>query len=165
MNPNPPASPAAKERALDGVAVGVRFALGALFVAMGLQKAMHPVEFLKQIRAYQLADISWALNFLAITLPWVEAFCGLLLVLGIAVRGTAVLMAGMLAPFTLAVLWRAWGIYGAGGVPFCSIKFDCGCGAGEVYICAKVVENAALLGGAIYLAARRHHRFGIWPAL
>jgi hypothetical protein len=25
------------------------------------------------------------------------------------------------------------------------VKFDCGCGAGEVYICHKLAENAALL--------------------
>ena len=36
------------------------------------------------------------MNALATMLPWFEVFCGVLLVLGIAVRGTALLLAGML---------------------------------------------------------------------
>jgi hypothetical protein len=37
------------------------------------------------------------------------------------------------------------------GVSFCAVKFDCGCGAGEVFICHKLVENTVLLLMAAWL--------------
>ena len=43
----------------------------------------------------------------------------------------------------------------ATGTPFCAIRFDCGCGTGEVVICPKLVENTLLtLAGAILVGAR-----------
>ena len=54
------------------------------------------------------------------------------------------MLAAMLVPFTLVVLKRALAIAAVSGKPFCAVKFDCGCGAGEVFICHKLVENAVL---------------------
>jgi hypothetical protein len=95
----------------------------------------------------------WLLNSIAGALPWFEAFCGLLLLGGVAVRGTAVMLVVMLVPFTLLVLKRALAIAGAKGLPFCLVKFDCGCGAGEVFICNKLLENSLLIFVACALAA------------
>jgi hypothetical protein len=81
---------------------------------------------------------------IASTLPWFEIFCGLLLMFGIGVRGTAVMLVAMLIPFTLIVFLRALAMRESGGLPFCAIKFDCGCGAGEVIICRKLAENTLL---------------------
>jgi hypothetical protein len=112
---------------------------------MGLSKALHPVEFLKLVRQYDLVQNHLALNLIAAGLPWLEIFSGLLLMLGMAVRGSALMLAGMLVPFTGIILQRAWTVYSAGGIAFCAIKFDCGCGTGEVFICWKLVENSLLL--------------------
>jgi hypothetical protein len=81
------------------------------------------------------------------------------LMLGVAVRGTAVLLVGMLVPFTVAIFLRAKGMSATGGLPLCAIKFDCGCGAGEVLICKKLAENALLIGLAAFLAFWKSHRF------
>jgi hypothetical protein len=51
------------------------------------------------------------------------------------------------------VLKRALAIAATSGIPFCAVKFDCGCGAGEVFICAKLVENAVLLLLSAWLLA------------
>jgi hypothetical protein len=40
-------------------------------------------------------------------------------------------------------------------MPFCTVKFDCGCGAGEVFICHKLVENTVLLLLAAWLLTGR----------
>jgi len=128
----------------DMVAALARWVLGALFLYMGLTKALHPEEFLKLVRQYDLVSNSLLLNSIAAVLPWFEAFCGLLLLAGVAVRGTAILLVVMLVPFTLLVLKRALAIAGAQGLPFCVVKFDCGCGAGEVLICNKLLENCLL---------------------
>lgn len=87
---------------------------------------------------------SVALNLIAAVLPWVEILCGLLLMAGFALRGAALLMFVMLLGFTLVVAGRAFEIYRAGALAFCAIRFDCGCGSGDVLICAKLIENAAL---------------------
>lgn len=139
-----------------------RWILGALFLYMGLNKALEPVEFLKLVREYGIMNAPWGLNLVAAVLPWLEAFSGLLLLLGVAVRGTALLVAGMLVPFTLVVLHRALAIHEAGTLAFCAIKFDCGCGTGEVFICRKLAENTFLALLAFTLAFVRQHRFCLW---
>jgi uncharacterized membrane protein YphA (DoxX/SURF4 family) len=122
-----------------------RWLLGGLFIYMGMSKALDPEAFLKLVHQYQMVNSPVLLNSIASFLPWFEVFCGVLLVVGLAVRGSALLLALMLVPFTILVLKRALGIADAQGLPLCSVKFDCGCGTGEVFICRKVVENFFLL--------------------
>ena len=80
-------------------------------------------------------------NTLAIT----TLICGLLLLSGLAVRGAASLSLLMLIPFSIVVLLRALRLHDANGLPFCAIRFDCGCGGGEVVICHKLAENTLLI--------------------
>lgn len=139
------------------IALAARWVLGALFIYMGMHKTLHPVEFLKLVRQYNVTDNYLFLNLVASALPWFEIFCGILLVLGIAVRGTALLLVAMLVPFTILILQRALGIQHERGIPFCAIKFDCGCGGGEVLICRKLLENTLLTAGALCLVFWRRH--------
>ena len=130
-------------------------ALGFLFLWMGLAKALDPVGFLKLVRQYGVVEGPPWLNLLAACLPWFEAFCGMLWVLGVAVRGTAAVLVVMLASFT-ALVWRhALALQATSGLSFCQVRFDCGCGAGEVWICAKLVENGLLLLAAVFLLVNR----------
>jgi len=133
----------------------VRWLLAVVFLYMGLSKALDPVDFLKLVREYDLTHISWLLNSIAALLPWFEVFCGLLLLAGVAVRGTALMLILMLVPFTALVLNRALDIQSAQAIAFCAVKFDCGCGAGEVFICRKLVENFILTVLAAWLMAGR----------
>ena len=96
--------------AADTFAVLARWLLGAVFLYMGMNKALHPVEFLKLVRQYDLVQSSLLLNSIAGALPWFEIFCGLLLLAGMAVRGTAVMLIVMLVPFTVLVFRRALAI-------------------------------------------------------
>src|SRR5690349_5446758 len=89
--------------ALDVLAVAVRWFLGAMFIFMGTTKALAPVEFLKLTRQYGVFENHVALNFVASTLPWFEVFCGVLLIVGIAVRGAALILVGMLVPFSILI--------------------------------------------------------------
>ncbi len=146
-------------RAADLLAVLARVTLAGVFLYMGLNKALHPVEFLKLVRQYDAIHSPFLLNLTASGLPWVEVFCGLLLLLGIAVRGTAVILVAMLIPFTVLVLLRALAMSKAGGLPFCAIKFDCGCGTGEVLICRKLAENTLLMALSAALIFWQRGRF------
>jgi uncharacterized membrane protein YphA (DoxX/SURF4 family) len=131
--------------AAEALPVLIRWLLGGLFLYMGFNKVAHPVEFLKLVRQYDLVQWHIALNLIASLLPWFEVFCGLLLISGVAVRGSALMLVLMLIPFTVVVIRRALALHAAGGLPFCAIKFDCGCGTGEVFICRKIVENSGMI--------------------
>jgi len=146
---------------LNNSAVLARWVLGGLFIYMGLKKAMHPADFFNLVRQYDIVTSSFLLNSIAATLPWFETFCGLLLVAGIAVRGTAVMLLVMLIPFSLLVLKRALGIAAATSQPFCMVKFDCGCGMGEVFICHKLWENSILILLAVWLIAGGGRKFSL----
>jgi uncharacterized membrane protein YphA (DoxX/SURF4 family) len=150
-------------RAADIAALLARLLLAGLFLYMGLTKALHPVEFLKLVRQYEVLHYPFALNLVAAALPWFEIFCALLLLAGIAVRGAAVMLVAMLIPFTVLILLRALALRDAGGLPLCAVKFDCGCGAGEVFACRKIAENIGLTVLALGLAFRRHHRLVLYP--
>jgi uncharacterized membrane protein YphA (DoxX/SURF4 family) len=132
---------------------------------MGLSKALDPVGFLKLVHAYDLVTFPLLLNLIASILPWFEVFCGLFLLLGVAVRGTALVSGVMLVAFTLLVLRRALALHASGSLSFCAIKFDCGCGAGEVFICRKLVENTALALASLGLAFLQQHRVCLRPML
>ena len=144
------------------LAVAARWFLGALFIYLGANKALHPEEFLKLVRQYELVQTPLLLNLIAAGLPWFEVFCGVLLLAGVAVRGAALMLVAMLVPFTAAVLHRAWAIHAAGNLAFCAIKFDCGCGTGEVFICHKLAENAGLTVLALLLLFRPRHSLCLW---
>jgi len=132
--------------ARDAAAVVARWWLGAVFIYMGMNKALpHPEAFLKLVRQYDIVSSPVWLNSIGAALPWFEVYCGVLLLVGLGVRGAALNLVAMLMPFTLVVLKRALAIAAASGIPFCTVKFDCGCGAGEVLICHKLVENSVLL--------------------
>src|SRR5438045_1276459 len=91
----------------EPAAVIIRCLLGVVFVTMGMQKILHPVEFLKLVRDYDLILGPPWLNLIAGLLPWFEFFCGLLLLAGIAVRGVVLNLLLMLVPFSLVILRRA----------------------------------------------------------
>lgn len=136
-----------------------RWSVGLLLVYLGLNKALQPVQFWKLVREYGVLSDPLLLNAVAGLLPWLEVFLGLLLVSGVAVRGSTLVLLLMLVPFTCAVLGRAWAIHTAQGIPFCAVRFDCGCGLGEVWICHKLAENALLLVGSIGLLTGAGRRF------
>lgn len=138
-----------------------RWCLGAAFVLLGSSKALHPEVFFKLAGLYGIIGNQTVLGAIAATLPWFEVFCGLLLVAGVAVRGTAALLLGMLVVFTGAVLWRALTLAHAGGIPLCALEFDCGCGSGPEFVCPKLAGNAALAGLSGWLIFQPDGRFSL----
>lgn len=139
-----------------------RLVLGGLFTWMGIAKIIEdPTQFLKLMRQYEaLPDsLPYFLNLVAVVLPWIEMLCGLALLLGVAVRGAALVSTAMLALFTPMILLRGLEIYSAGGVSLCDVNFDCGCGAGVVFLCHKLAENTGLLLLAVLVMFSRSRRF------
>ncbi len=144
-----------------------RLLLGATFVVLGFNKAQNPSDFLKVIREYELVplDPPVLINSIAAFLPWMEIAWGLMLILGIALRGTALVVLASLAVFTVAIANRALGVSAAGAIPFCEVKFDCGCGTGVEYVCRKLPENVGLMICALLVVLASVHRFALRPVL
>jgi len=161
----PAPSPAWNRRVTDAAPVLSRWLLGFLFLSMGLNKALHPEPFINLVRQYDVVSNPYLLNVISAVLPWFEVFCGLLMLAGIAVRGSALMLLLMLAPFTLLVLKRALALAGAQALALCAVKFDCGCGNGEVFVCRKLTENCLLMLLSAWLISRRASRWSIRFAL
>lgn len=138
-----------------------RLVVGVLFVWMGVNKVEDPVLFLKLVRQYHIVPESPGiyLNTIALALPWLEIMCGLALILGIALRGSALVTAVMLVVFTPVIFVRALDIMQKDAISFFAVKFDCGCGGGEVVIWTKLLENTGLFALTLIALFSRSQRF------
>jgi len=161
--PTMPSVSSANKQSLSStwLPVFARFVLAAAFLYMGMHKVLAPSEFLSLVRQYNLTNNHLLLNSIAAALPWFEVFCGLLLLTGVAVRGAALVVLGMLLPFSIVVFKRALVMASAKGLAFCAVQFDCGCGGGEIIICHKLIENGGLMLIAAWLMFSRQQRFSL----
>ncbi|MCC7399792.1 MAG: DoxX family membrane protein [Planctomycetes bacterium] len=143
-----------------------RVAVGGVYVAYGVDKVREPAAFLKAIHGYDLLPASppQLLNLTTIVLPWFEILCGCLLLLGAWRRTAATLLCGLTAFFTVVVTLRASALASAGGLSLCAVRFDCGCGGGEVWFCTKFAENCGLVLLAALAALSRNDRCSLGPA-
>lgn len=145
-----------------GVPLGIaRLVLGGLFIYTGITKALDPIDFLKFVHVYDILPETppYFLNLTAVILPVLEVVCGVALLLGVAVRGAGVTLLGMLLFFNVALILRSLEIHAAEPIAYCDIRFDCGCGTGEVFICTKLLENAGLTLLALLVSLSRSRRF------
>ena len=149
--------------------VALRFFVGGMFVYLGYKKIFdqRPEEFLKVLDQFEIfsPEQSYITNVLAVTLPFVEVLLGACLIFGVMLRGASLTVLVQMIAFTAAVALRAKGIYDEGGIEFCAIEFDCGCGTGEVKICEKLVENGSLLVGSLLLFLINAKHFALYPVL
>jgi len=83
------------------VELALRLLLGALFVYASLDKIWNPAAFAKIVYQWQVVG-PLPSNLVAVTLPWVELFAGLLLVLGVWRRESALVTALLLVVFLVA---------------------------------------------------------------
>lgn len=106
------------DRHLSNRVIGVlRFALGLVFLYASVGKILDPKSFAESLMAYQIFDSPRLIKYVAVTLPWVEWFCGIFLVLGVFVRSVAVLTSLLLVTFVLAMV----------SALFRGLEINCGC--------------------------------------
>jgi uncharacterized membrane protein YphA (DoxX/SURF4 family) len=134
-----------------------RLTLGGVLFAAGWLKVFTPAKSQMAVRAYEVLPISVA-NFFGIVLPWFEIGLGLLLILGIAVRLSAMLGGALMLLF-IAAISQAW----ARG-----LSIDCGCfgGGGTVepgqtkYL-SEILRDTGLTLLALYLIRYPLTRFAV----
>lgn len=84
------------------LALGLRLYIAWLFIDAGMYKINYAAEFAETIASYRMVPY-WAVNFMAISMPWIEIICGILLVCGIRVRSSIVIAGSFLIMFTLGI--------------------------------------------------------------
>ena len=99
-----------------GIAWIGRMLIGGLFLYSGITKILQPLEFARNIAAYEMLPL-FANVLIAATLPWVECICGLLLVIGWKARSAALVIVGMMVVFLIAL----------GSAMSRGLLIDCGC--------------------------------------
>lgn len=134
-----------------------RVILGGVLLAAGFLKYEHLDKSQMAVRAYEMLPIAVA-NFLGVILPFVEMATGILLIVGAAIRISAVIGGLLMLMFVIGIS-QAW----ARG-----LSIDCGCfgGGGQVapgtasYL-PEILRDAGLALLAIYLFRYPQSKFAL----
>jgi uncharacterized membrane protein YphA (DoxX/SURF4 family) len=123
--------------------LAARIVLGGVFIYASLDKIRNPELFAEAVYNYQLSP-EVAVNLVALWLPWLELLSGGLLLLGVWVRGSTLILSGLMVVFLTAL-----GINLARG-----LDIHCGCfttqGSGPMTILTLFRDSLFLVLG-LYL--------------
>jgi uncharacterized membrane protein YphA (DoxX/SURF4 family) len=126
------------------LSIAFRLILGAVFVYAGVQKVFVPDEFSISVQNYMLLPVTLT-NLVAIILPWLEIYCGVFLLAGIFVQGSALLVSLMNIVFIFALL----------SAIIRGLDINCGCFGSDTPVdWLKIVENLILLGMSVHLVCK-----------
>lgn len=147
-----------ERRFVPWVAVAARLVLGGVWIGAGVAKVTALDESVRAVRAYRLLPDVIA-QPVGAGLPLVEIVLGVLLLVGLGVRTSAIVSALLMAAFVIGIS-SAW----ARG-----LRIDCGCfgsggqlaeGADPTYGW-ELARDGALLILAVFLAARPPGRLAL----
>lgn len=141
-----------KTKAGRHLLTALRIGLGAVFIYAGILKIREPVAFAGSVAAYQI--LPYYLNYLvAATIPWVEAVCGILLIVGYRVKAAAGIVAAMNVLFI--VLLASTIVRG--------LDIDCGCfrqGGEKTSAWVAILRDVFFLAAALIIfSSRKECRF------
>ncbi len=126
------------------LALPARLYLGFVFLTACWHKIVDPAGFALDIAAYQLLPLA-LVNLMALILPWVELFTGVMIVLGLRTRTAALLIASMMVVFMIALAWALHQGY----------DMSCGCfassGSGDLISWSTMLRDAGWLALALYV--------------
>jgi putative oxidoreductase len=137
------------------LALVARVYLGTIFLLACWHKIAEPGAFAIDIATYQILPLA-LVNPMAIVLPWAELAAGAMLLVGFRTRAAALLVAGMMAMFSVAI-----GVAVAKG-----LDMSCGCfasqGAAEDPISWRTIaRDVGWLVLALYVLLLDRRPFGV----
>ena len=80
----------------------IRFFIGFIFIFGGVEKIADPAGFSDAVSNYKLFPL-FSINFIAIFIPWLELFSGVLLLFGIWLKENTFLINALLSAFIFIV--------------------------------------------------------------
>ena len=126
--------------------------LSFTFIAASLDKISNPYEFSESITNYKITPY-WISNFVALTLPWIELICGLLLI----ISSLSILRRFSLLDISnnLIILMLLWFVFILAIASLKGLEIDCGCGLAEKTTpFDRLKEDIALLIAAFIIKFR-----------
>ena len=137
------------------LALPTRCYLGVVFLLACWHKILHPETFALDVASYQFLPAA-LVNLFALTLPWVEAAAGLMLIVGFRTRAAALLVVLMMIAF-LVSLAHALNL---------GLEMSCGCfaeGVGEAdpISLKTVLRDAIWLVLGLYVLVFDRHPLGV----
>ncbi|NLN62603.1 MAG: DoxX family membrane protein [Myxococcales bacterium] len=123
------------------LALPVRLYLGYVFIAACIHKIASPADFAIDIATYQILPII-LINPMAIALPWIELVSGAMIILAFRTRTAALMMAGMMFMFTVAVILAL-----AQG-----LDMSCGCFASQGAVDEDPISWLTVLRDVVWMA-------------
>ena len=140
------------------IALLCRVILGVILIYASIDKIVHPAEFAKAIGNYNVLPFGLE-NLLGIVLPILELLVGICLVLGIMLDGSAIIAAGMMIVFIIALSQAM--IRG--------IDINCGCfkvtvenGGHQVGV-RRIIEDFLFLGMSLMVLSRGERKWELYP--
>ena len=141
------------------IALLCRVILGIVLIYASIDKIVHPAEFAKAIGNYNVLPFGLE-NLLGIVLPVLELLVGTWLVLGIMLDGSAIITAGMMVVFIIALSQAL----------FRGIDINCGCfkvivenGGGHQVGFRRIIEDFIYLGMALMVLSRGERKWELYP--
>ncbi len=141
------------------IALLCRVILGIILIYASIDKIVHPAEFAKAIGNYNVLPFGLE-NLLGIVLPILELLVGTCLVLGIMIDGAAIIAAGMMVVFIIAISQAL----------FRGIDINCGCfkvtvenGGGHQVGIRRIIEDFIYLGMALMVLSRGERKWELYP--
>ncbi|MGZ4975459.1 MAG: MauE/DoxX family redox-associated membrane protein [Limisphaerales bacterium] len=101
----------------QNIRVALRWVLGVIFVWAAISKIAIVQDFFSSLAAYKLPLPVFFLQSVAIVLPWLELFCGLMLIAGLWLRAAASWVFLLCLAFVVCT-GQAWGR---------GLNISCGC--------------------------------------
>ena len=135
-----------------------RIVLGAVLIVASIDKILHPEAFAKVIGNYNVLPFGLE-NIIAIILPILELFVGCCLIFGVMLDGSAIITAGMMFVFIIALSQAM--IRG--------IDINCGCfkvsvdnGGGNIGY-RRIIEDIIFLGLSLFILNRGERKWELYP--
>ncbi|MDD5222611.1 MAG: DoxX family membrane protein [bacterium] len=143
-----------KENIFRTVNLGLRIYLGGVFLFACYYKILHSGDFALSIASYQLLPLT-LVNFFAVTLPWVELFAGVGIILGFQPRENSLIIIGMMLMFIFVI----------GSALSRDLAMGCGCfastEAAEEISITTLVRDVIWLVIAVYLFFAEDGKWGL----